>query len=95
MTIIYKDSFKERFNSQLDYISANNKTAAKNFRDKLNSEIETLKDMPFRCGKSIYFDDENIRDLIFKGYVIVYKIQLKTDKIEIFGFTKYQNTPTD
>lgn len=95
MTIIYKDSFKERFNSQLDYISANNKTAAKNFRDKLKSEIETLKDMPFRCRKSIYFDDENIRDLIFKGYVIVYKIQLRTDKIEIFGFTKYQNTPTD
>ncbi|HRF56704.1 MAG TPA: type II toxin-antitoxin system RelE/ParE family toxin [Campylobacterales bacterium] len=95
MTIIYKDSFKERFNSQLDYISANNKMAANNFRNKLKREIETLKDMPFRCRKSIYFDDENIRDLIFKGYVIVYKIQLKTDKIEIFGFTKYKNTPAD
>ncbi|GAB6044591.1 hypothetical protein JCM11957_01890 [Caminibacter profundus] len=29
--------------------------------------------------KSIYFDDENYRDLIHKGYTIIYKIE--KDKI--------------
>jgi hypothetical protein len=37
----------------------------------------------------MYFDDENIRDLIFKGYVIVYRIKPKETIIENFGFIKY------
>jgi hypothetical protein len=49
--------------------------------------------MPYKCRQSIYFEDENIRDLVVYGYVITYRI--KVDTIEIFGFTKYQQNPTD
>jgi len=41
----------------------------------------------------VEFDDDTIRDLVFKGYVIVYKI--RDDYIDVFGFTKYQETPVD
>ena len=46
--------------------------------------------MPYKCRKSIYFTKENIRDLIFKGYTIVYKIDELKDIITIVGIKKYQ-----
>jgi hypothetical protein len=48
--------------------------------------------MPYRNRKSIFFDREDIRDLIIKGYVIVYKVNNKEDSIEVFGFTKFQDS---
>jgi len=41
----------------------------------LNSKIKTLKKFPKMYRKSVYFDDENYRDLIHKGYTVVYKIE--------------------
>ena len=42
--------------------------------------------------KSIYFDDENISDMIHKGYVVVYKIDAAHDSIIILGINKYKQT---
>ena len=47
--------------------------------------------MSFKCRKSIYFSDDNIRDLIFMGYVIPYKIYESKNEIIIIGITKYKN----
>ena len=44
--------------------------------------------MPFACWRSIFFDREDIRDLIFKGYIIVYKVDEQEEIITVFGFTK-------
>ena len=48
--------------------------------------------MPFKCRKSIYFSDDNIRDLIFMGYVIPYKIYENKNEIIIIGINKYKIT---
>lgn len=93
MRISYLQTFTDRFNRQLEYIAKDNKTAAIKFRNDLKNIIADVRDMPTRCRRSIFFEDENIRDLIFKGYVITYKIN--KDTIEVFGFTKYQENPTD
>ena len=93
MRISYLQTFTDRFNRQLEYIAKDNKTAAIKFRNDLKNTIDGIRDMPKQCRRSIFFEDENIRDLIFKGYVITYKIN--KDTIEIFGFTKYQENPTD
>lgn len=93
MRISYLQTFTDRFNRQLEYIAKDNKTAAIKFRNDLKNIIADVRDMPMRCRRSIFFEDENIRDLIFKGYVITYKIN--KDTIEVFGFTKYQENPTD
>ena len=45
--------------------------------------------MPFKYRKSIYFNDNNIRDLIFKGYVVPYKIDTAKNQIIIIGINKY------
>ena len=47
-----------------------------------------LSQFPYKNKQSIFFDDQNIRDLIFKGYIIVYRV--KESEIEVFGFIKYE-----
>ena len=93
MQIVYKESFVIRLEKQLNYISTDNPSAAKRFKKDLVAKIKAIPTHPKSHRKSIYFDDENIRDLIFKGYTIVYRIT--SHQIEIFGLVKYQENPTD
>jgi len=93
MRIRYKESFKNRPYRQLKYIAKNSPANARKFRDALKQRIESVKENPYKCRQSIYFDDNTIRDLVFKGYVVVYKI--RDESIDVFGLTKYQATPMD
>ncbi len=93
MKVIYLESFQVRLNRQLSYIAYDSPVNARRFRNGLKKSIHTTKENPYSHRRSIFFDDDNIRDLIYKGYIIVYRI---TDKnIEVFGLSKYQLTPTD
>ena len=91
MKIIFKDTFVYRLEKQLDYISMDSPANARRFKNDLLKLIKTITSNPLKHRKSIYFDDQNIRDLIFKGYTIVFRINNKT--IEVFGFVKYQHSP--
>ena len=93
MKIVYKDSFVFRLERQIKYISNNNPTAAKKFKKGLLERIKTIPSNPLIFRKSIYFQDESIRDLIFKGYTVVFRIN--ENQIEVFGFVKFQEKPTD
>jgi hypothetical protein len=48
---------------------------------------------PQRFRKSIYFNDNSIRDLIYKGYTIVFRIN--NNLIEVFGIIKFQEKLLD
>jgi len=48
--------------------------------------------MPFKNRKSIYFEEKNIRELIFKAYKIIYRIKSDKKIIEVFGFIKQEKT---
>jgi len=75
----------------LDYIAKDKLSASKKFSNELEKRIYSLIDNPFSCRKSIYFDDENIRDLIYKGYTINYRVNLDKQTIEILSiFNKNQ-----
>jgi len=93
MKIVFKDTFINRLEGQLTYISLDSPKRARKFKADLFMRIKEIQTNPYLCRKSIYFSDENIRDLVFKGYTIVFRV---TDKaIEVFGFVKSQNKPTD
>jgi len=92
MKILFKDTFVFRLEKQIDYITIDNPGNARKFKRELFYKIKEIPSNPFRYRKSIYFDDPTIRDLIYKGYTIVFKI---SENIEIFGFVKFQNKPTD
>jgi len=95
MRIIFKDTFLQRLSRQIDYIASDSPKRARKFKNDVLNEIRRIPDMPYANRKSIYFDNDQIRDLIFKGYTIVYRINKEDQSIEIFGFTKYQDKPTD
>ncbi len=61
-------------NSILDYIALDSLQRAIEFNNQLEEHINKIVDMPFGYRQSIYFEDEYIRDLIFKGYTITYYI---------------------
>lgn len=93
MKILFKESFLRRLENQIEYIALDSPARARTFKNKLLAHIRQIPSHPYQYRKSIYFEDKNIRDLIYKGYTIVFRITDTT--IEIFGFVKYQDSPTD
>ncbi len=77
----------------LKHIAKDKITASENFYTNLNETIEEIPNFPFKYRKSIYFEDDNIRDMIFKGYTIIYRINIKKDLIEIIRIFN-KNKPT-
>ncbi len=90
MQIIYQPKFINSFNNIWDYIAQDSKSRANKFKREIKKLIEDIHHMPYKCRKSIYFDDDNIRDLIFKGYTIVYKVDESKEQITVIGIKKYK-----
>ena len=74
MVIKYKPKFERELKIIFDFIAKDSLSRAREFRNELIAKIERTAQTPFICRKSINFNDESIRDLIFKGYVIPYLI---------------------
>ncbi len=88
MRLIIEDVFKFKLNRQIDYIAGDKPQAAKKLKKDVISRIKSIPKNPKIYRKSFYFDDENIRDLIFKGYTISFKITV--NEIIVFGFLKWE-----
>ncbi|WP_151900174.1 type II toxin-antitoxin system RelE/ParE family toxin [Sulfurimonas hydrogeniphila] len=86
MKIIYEPRFINSFNNIWDYIAQDNKNRANQFKKGIKKLIEDIHHMPYKCRKSIYFDDDNIRDLIYKGY----KVDEEKSIITVLGIKKYK-----
>ena len=84
MQIKLSNNFEKNLYIIYEFISKDKLSAAQNFKKELLKTIKALSDFPLKYRKSYYFDDENIRDLTFKGYTIVYEVDF--DKKEIFVF---------
>jgi len=93
MKIKVTKDFDKKFFKQLSYIYDDKPRAAHKFKIDVFKEIKNLTLMPYKHRQSIYYVDNNIRDLIFKGYVITYRVRVELDQIEILGFTKYTEKP--
>ena len=83
-------AFRDKLNAQVDFIAKDKPSAARKFKNNLLEKLRELPSMPFKHRRSIFFDSEEIRDLVFKGYVIVYKVNQEQKEIEVFGFVKYE-----
>lgn len=84
--IILTNRFKKELGKILDFIKKDSKTRALKFRDDLLSKIDQIPNYPQIYRKSLTADDENVKDLIFKGFVVVFRI--KNDDIYILGIYK-------
>jgi plasmid stabilization system protein ParE len=79
--IVYEKQFKDALLDISRFIAKDKKSAAVDFKKQLKIFIEYLKENPKMYKQSRYFEDDNYRDMTFKGYTIIYKIEDESIKI--------------
>ena len=92
MRIKFQDEFLFELNSQVYYISKDKPVAARKFKNDLLRNIQKDLKQPFLFKKSRYYNDENIRDYVFKDYTAVYYIDMVENSISVFGFIKHKHS---
>ena len=83
MKIIESLHFKNRLKKIAFFIAKDKPSIAKRFVVNLKTQIKEIADMPKKYRKSYYFNDENIRDMTYHGYTIIYEINENNNSIEI------------
>ena len=76
----------------VDFISRDKPLAARKFKTGLIKNIKKDLKQPFLFKKSIYFDDENIRDYVFKGYTVVFKVDVAVETVLVVAILKYRKS---
>lgn len=93
MIIRIAKPFYLKLNRQVLYIAKDKPIAAKKFKKDVLLEIKKIPTRAYSYKKSDFFDDNDIREMIFKGYRIIFEI--KTTEIIVFGFHKWEDTLKD
>lgn len=92
MKISFTEDFLFILNDQVDYIARDKPQAARKFKNDLIKKIKKDLQNPFHFKKSRYFENDNIREYVFKGYVSVYEVDVKGDVVFVFAFIKYKKS---
>ena len=93
MKIIETTLFTKQRDMIVFYIADDKKSAALEFAKQLKTSVNTLKKFPYKCRKSIYYEDKTIRDMTFKGYSVIYRVLESQNSIEILEIFN-KNLPT-
>jgi plasmid stabilization system protein ParE len=88
MTLNLSPEFVQRVNQQLEFIARDKPMAAKKFKADLERRLKFISRFPYASRKSVYFDDELIRDCVLKAYKVVYRIRPESKEIDVFGFIR-------
>jgi plasmid stabilization system protein ParE len=91
MKISFTEDFLFALNDQVDFIASDKPQAARKFKNDLIKKIKKDLQNPFHFKKSRYFENENIRDYIFKGYTSVYEVDVEHEIVIVFAIIKYKN----
>lgn len=67
MKIKVLKSFRDKLNHQVEFIAKDKPGAARKFKTEILRRLKEIPKMPLKNGKSIFFEKDEIRDLIFKG----------------------------
>jgi plasmid stabilization system protein ParE len=89
MQIVFKKTFSKTLDNILDYIAKDSLKKSINFNKQLCKKISNIPYMPYKYRKSFYYNSNDIRDLIFKGYTIPYLIDNDNDRIVILDIFKW------
>lgn len=89
MSLIISDKFYKKLDSQIKFIAKDKPETAIRFRKHILLEVRKIPDRMWSYKQSEFFEDEKIRELIFKGYRIVFEIG--EENILVFGFHKWEN----
>ena len=85
MQIVKSNRYLEELETMLGFIAKDSLNRALQFADTLNAQVMELDIMPYKHRASFKSNDISVRDLVFKGYVIPYRINKSKNRIEILG----------
>lgn len=86
MEIVFTPKFNNKLSNILDSIAKDSPQRARKFQSDPITQIIKTTYMPYRFRKSKTADNDQIRDLIFKGYVVPFLIENKRIVVlSIFG----------
>lgn len=85
MRIEYSPRFNDELFAIYLFIAEDSITQADLFISKLKTTIEKIPSMPYRHRQSLKSDDKEVRELIYEGYIIVYRIVKSDKRIDIIG----------
>ena len=85
--IIRTKRYIKELKNILTFIAKDSLNSSRKFKNELDDKINKIPNYPQIYRKSLTADDENVKDLIFKGFVVVFRI--KNDDIYILGIYKH------
>jgi toxin ParE1/3/4 len=85
MQVHKTDRFFAELETIVDFIAQDSLKRAKYFSDELSQKIMNLPHFPYKYRQSKKSTDTHIRELIFEGYVIPYRIDTLKENIVILG----------
>jgi len=83
MKITKSEGYQLELLEILEKIAKDKIGASKKFHIDLNKAIQNIVEFPYQYRQSIYFNNRDIRDMVFKGYTVVYRIKADEQRIEM------------
>ncbi len=74
MTVVDSERFIRELEEITDFIAIDSLDKAIEFENELKNRIQIITSNPYAFRQSANFNNENIRDFIYKGYTIPYLI---------------------
>lgn len=85
--IVYKERFENELMNIIEFIAQRDGILrAENLYHQIYEKIENIPFMPYRFRQNLDTNDKHIRDLIYKGYKIPFRVN--DNNIEILGIYK-------
>ena len=88
MNILNSRLYEEQLKEILELLIKQDYQATKNFKMYLDTVILNMPSKEKKYKQSIYFDNENIKDIEFQGCTIPFLIDYKNNNYIILGITK-------
>ena len=85
MNILGSNLFQTQLKNILISLSDKNTKTAHDFKIYLDTILFNIPTKAKKYKKSIYFDDENIKDIQFQDYTIIFLIEDKKDNYVILA----------
>ena len=85
MILDKSDRFKDELEVIINFIALDSVNRALIFYDEIIAKINKITDNPYLYRKRPSLNDDNVRELIHKGYTVPFEIDTKNNKIIILG----------
>jgi len=89
VVVIRKREYLDELKKILSFIALDSVNRAKVFKKQLDHRVDNLPHFPYKYRQSFHHKNENVRDLIYKGYTVVYRINQKSECIEVIDIFKW------